>query len=111
MLEWTYSLAVKLREKLNSIFFFLLTMLELSESFCRHFNFLTVTSAFVAHVHTTVVLSFRKAEMSISVCFKINGINVTKVPLKYARQAVWKAKGVVRLYVKKAPRRQVQIYY
>ncbi|KAL9971401.1 hypothetical protein ACROYT_G023921 [Oculina patagonica] len=39
----------------------------------------------------------------------INGINVTKVPLKYARQAVRKAKGVVRLYIKKAPRRQQRI--
>lgn len=36
----------------------------------------------------------------------INGINVTQVPLKYARQAVRKAKDVVRLYIKKAPRRE-----
>lgn len=49
--------------------------------------------------------------MSIFVCFKINGINVTQVPLKYARQAVGKAKGVVRLYIKKAPRREVYINY
>ena len=47
----------------------------------------------------------------IFVCFKINGINVTQVPLKYARQAVRKAKGVVRLYTKKAPRREVYINY
>ena len=41
--------------------------------------------------------------------FKINGLNVTKVPLTYARQAVRKARGTVKLYVKKAPKRQVSI--
>lgn len=39
----------------------------------------------------------------------INGLNVSKVPVNYARQAVNKAKGVVRLYIKKAPRRQQRI--
>jgi len=39
----------------------------------------------------------------------INGINVTQVPLKYARQAVRKARGVVRLYIKKSPRREQRI--
>ena len=41
--------------------------------------------------------------------FKINGLNVTKIPLTYARQAVRKARGTVKLYVKKAPKRQVSI--
>lgn len=39
----------------------------------------------------------------------INGLNVTKVPLKYARQALTKVQGVVRLYIKKVPRRQQRI--
>ncbi|XP_022789595.1 uncharacterized protein LOC111329227 [Stylophora pistillata] len=36
----------------------------------------------------------------------INGLNITKVPLTSARQAVGKTRGVVKLYVRKAPRRQ-----
>ena len=40
---------------------------------------------------------------------KINGINATNVKLKWAQQAVRKAKGMVRLHIKKVPNRQVHV--
>ncbi|XP_068680160.1 uncharacterized protein [Montipora foliosa] len=40
----------------------------------------------------------------------INGLNVTKVKLTCAQQAVRRAQGMVRLYIKKAPNRQKIIY-
>ncbi|XP_068700558.1 uncharacterized protein [Montipora foliosa] len=40
----------------------------------------------------------------------INGLNVTKVKLTCAQQAVRRAQGMVRLYIKKAPSRQKIIY-
>ena len=73
--------------------------------------------SFVSFVHVNVAGEF-EVHFILSVgcrvfptfMLQINGLNATEISVTYARDAVKNAKGTLRLYIKKASKRQVNTF-